>query len=220
MGVKQRIMNKWGQTGSGFISFVILCVRGRTLKILRKKRTGCWINNNYIGILGYADDIFLLSPTRDGLQETCDDYATHHNLTFSTNSDYRKCKTKCLAFQKNTRNLKNIQLGKIELPWVQSTKHLGNKIMTTSNGMEQDVLEERAAYIEERAAYISMDNELLQEFHFAHPSTLVNVNNIYNSHVYGSTLWNLFSKEGKWKNHRMCHNETLTSYTGRRTNIL
>ena len=102
-------------------------------KILRKKRTGCWINNNYIGILGYADDIFLLSPTRDGLQEmvkTCDDYATHHNLTFGINSDYCKCKTKCLAFLKNTRNLENIQLGKIELPWVQSTKHLGNKIMT------------------------------------------------------------------------------------------
>ena len=117
-------------------------------------------------------------------------YATHHNLTFSTNSDYRKCKTKCLAFLKNTRNLKNIQLGKIELPWVQSTKHLGNKIMTTSNGMEQDTLEKRAAYI-------SKNNDLLQEFHLAHPSTLVNVNIIYNTHFYGSTLWNLFSKKSK-----------------------
>ena len=35
----------------------------------------------------------------------------------------------------------------------------------------------------------------MQEFHFAHPSTLVNVNNIYNTHFYGSRLWNLFSKE-------------------------
>ena len=42
---------------------------------------------------------------------------------------------------------------------------------------------------------ISKSNELLQEFHFAHPSTHVNVNNIYNTHFYGSTLWNLFSKE-------------------------
>ena len=127
---------KNGVKQGAVLSALLFCVYVDALfKILRKKRTGCWINNNYIGILGYADDIFLLSPTRDGLQEMvkpCDDYATHHNLTFSTNSDYRKCKTKCLAFLKNTRNLKNIQLGKIELPWVQSTKHLGNKIMTTS----------------------------------------------------------------------------------------
>ena len=54
--------------------------------------------------------------------------------------------------------------------------------------MEQDILEKRAAYI-------SRNNELLQEFHFAHPSTLLNGNNIYNTHFYGTTLWNLFSKE-------------------------
>ena len=59
--------------------------------------------------------------------------------------------------------------------------------MTTSNGMGRDVLGKRAAYI-------SKNNELLQEFHFAHPSTLVNVNS-YNTHFYGSTLCNLFSKE-------------------------
>ena len=129
---------KNGVKQGAVLSALLFCVYVDALfKILRKKRTGCWINSNYIGILGYADDIFLLSPTRDGIQEmvkTCNDFATQHDLTFSTNSDYRKCKTKCLAFLKNTRNLRNIQLGKIELPWVQSTKHLGNKIMTTSNG--------------------------------------------------------------------------------------
>ena len=107
---------KNGVKQGAVLSALLFCVYVDELfKLLRKKRTGCWINNNYIGILGYADDIFLLSPTRDGLQEmvkTCDNYATHHNLTFSTNSDYRKCKTKCLAFLKNTRNLKNTQLGK------------------------------------------------------------------------------------------------------------
>ena len=191
-----KFVMKNGVKQGAVLSALLFCVYVDALfKILRKKRTWCWINNNYIGILGNADDIFLLSPTRDGLQEmvkTCDDYATHHNLTFSTNSDYRKCKTKCLAFLKNTHNLKNIQLGKFELPWVQSTKHLGNKIMTTSNGMDQDVLDKRAAYI-------SKNNELLQEFHLAHPSALVNVNNIYNGHFYGSTLWKLFSK-GLWIN--------------------
>ena len=72
---------KNGVKQGAVLSALLFCVYVDELfKILRKKRTGCWINNNYIGILGYADDIFLLSPTRDRLQEmvkTCDDYATH-----------------------------------------------------------------------------------------------------------------------------------------------
>ena len=38
-------------------------------KLLRRKRTGCWINDMFIGIVGYADDLLLLSPTIDGLQD-------------------------------------------------------------------------------------------------------------------------------------------------------
>ena len=85
--------------------------------------------------------------------------------------------------------------------------------------MEQDVLGKRAAYI-------SKNNELLQEFHFA-PSTLVNVNNIYNTHLYGSTLWNLFSKEVNkieklwnvsqrniYKLHRKMHKYLIEPITG------
>ena len=62
-------------------------------KILRKRKVGCWINGVYLGILGYADDIFLLSPTLDGLQnmiDTCSEYGKEHGLTFSTNSEPKK----------------------------------------------------------------------------------------------------------------------------------
>ena len=38
-------------------------------------------------------------------------------------------------------------------------------------------------------------NELSQEFHYAHPSTKVKINNIFNTHFYGSQLWDLFSVE-------------------------
>ena len=54
--------------------------------------------------------------------------------------------------------------------------------------MKQDVMEKRAGYI-------SKNNEIVQEFHYAHPKTLVKINNIFNSHFYGSTLWDLQSKE-------------------------
>ena len=48
---------------------------------------------------------------------------------------------------------------------------------------------------EKRARYINKNNELCQEFFFSHPSTLFEINSIYNSHFTGSNLWDLFSKE-------------------------
>ena len=44
-----------------------------------------------------------------------------------------------------------------------------------------------------RARYISKNVEINQEFHFAAASTRVQVNKIWNTHFYGSPLWNLFS---------------------------
>ena len=38
-------------------------------RILRNSKTGCYIGQYYAGCYGYADDLFLLSPSRDGLQE-------------------------------------------------------------------------------------------------------------------------------------------------------
>ena len=47
---------------------------------------------------------------------------------------------------------------------------------------------------EKRAQYIAKNNELTQEFHYAHPSTKVLASNIFNGHFYGAPLWDLFSQ--------------------------
>ena len=49
--------------------------------------------------------------------------------------------------------------------------------------------------MEKRTLYINRVNELNQEFHYAHPLTEVKINNIFNTHFYGSQLWYLFSVE-------------------------
>ena len=56
------------------------------------------------------------------------------------------------------------------------------------NGQKQDIKIQRATYI-------AKNNELMQEFSFCHPNTKVKTNNIYNSHLTGSVLWDLFSPE-------------------------
>ena len=76
------------------LSAILFCVYVNDLyKLLRKRRSGCWINGHYMGILGYSDDILLLAPTVDSLKDmvkSCEDYAINHNLEFSTNSIPKK----------------------------------------------------------------------------------------------------------------------------------
>ena len=71
------------------LSAVLFCVYiDDLIKKLRKEGNGCWVNGEFVGIIVYADDIVLLSPTLDGLQqmiESCSAYAKCHNLSFSTN---------------------------------------------------------------------------------------------------------------------------------------
>ena len=155
------------------------------------RSAGCWIKGTYHGIFGYSDDNFLLAPSLSALQEmlkSCEEYARLHNLKFSTHPLPKKCKTKCIAFLKKKRDLPNLKLCGNNLPWVNSGKHLGNTIESKINGMQLDLKQKRAAYI-------SKNNELLQEFGFSHPETLLKVNSIYNTHFTGSPLWNIFSEE-------------------------
>ena len=55
------------------LSAILFCIYINDLiNELRKNREGCWVNGGYVGILVYADDIALLSPTIDGLQNMID----------------------------------------------------------------------------------------------------------------------------------------------------
>ena len=153
-----------------------------------------WMEQSFLGITGYADDNFLLSPTLDGLQEmleTCEQYADEHNLKFSTDPDPKKCKTKCLAFLNKERPiLRKMKLCGNDLNWAPNGKHLGNKIENNIKGMNKDLLEKRARFIDR-------NSELNQEFYFAHPRTKFKMNNIFNTHFSGSPLWDLFGPEAE-----------------------
>ena len=158
-------------------------------KILKKKRSGCWIDGFFLGLFGYSDDNFAIAPTVSALNDmmkTISDYASEHNLRFSTDPNPRKCKTKVMAFLKKPRPLPQVLLGQVALPWVNQCTHLGNTIRNVSDGFQENMKIKRAKYI-------SKNCEINQEFHFAAASTRVQVNRIWNTHFSGSPLWNLFS---------------------------
>ena len=148
-------------------------------------------SNNYHGIFGYTDDNWVLAPSLGSLQDmltTCENYAKCHNLKFSTDPDPVKCKTKLMAFMKRPRQLPNLILCGVSLPWVNKIKHLGNIITNTMDGYQMDTKVKLAKYVDRC-------NSLNQEFHYAHPFTMIKLNSIYNSHHTGSQLWDLGSRE-------------------------
>ena len=54
----------------------------------------------------------LLAPTRAALQDminTCVEYANEHNLTFSTEINPKKSKTKCMIFLKKQREVEQLK---------------------------------------------------------------------------------------------------------------
>ena len=156
--------------------------------LLERRRSGCWVNGFFLGLLGYSDDNVCLAPSLNALQdmlETCEKYAAEHNLKFSTHPNPSKCKTKTMAFLKTPRLLPSIYLCGNPLPWTTSCKHLGINIENKINGCEEDIKIKNAQYV-------GKNIELNQELFFAHPVTKVRLNSIYNSHYYGSPLWNLF----------------------------
>ena len=163
------------------------------ITLLRKSGFGCRIDKFFLGVLGYADDLLLLSASRSGLQAMvtiCEKFAKMRKLKFSTNANPIKSKTKCIIFAKGRAakgNFAPIFLNGDPLPWVERVKHLGN-ILQSDNSMRDDTLMKRGKLI-------GKIHSLLQEFHYVDPSVLVRILNIHVTAFYGSSLWDLYSKE-------------------------
>ena len=67
------------------------------LIILREAGFGCHVGSFFVGCLGYADDLLILSASRSGLQtmvNICQKFTEKKNLKFSTNPGASKSKTK------------------------------------------------------------------------------------------------------------------------------
>jgi hypothetical protein len=159
--------------------------------ILKKSGLGCMINGLYYGLLGYADDCALLSPSWEALQELlniCQKYFELHGIKISVNVNLKKTKTKCLAF--NTKSVPaNIMLYNKPLPWVDSYKHLGHLVHTDEH-TSHDIYAKRGEFISNLHA-------LRQELGSQHPDVFMRLVLIYLSSMYGSNLWDLYSEAAR-----------------------
>ena len=121
--------------------------------LLSRSGSGCSIENFYAGCFAYADDIFLISASRSGLQDMlniANKYVEEHNISFSTNKDPSKSKTKGVVFSRKKLNFEPepLVLNNAKLPWVHQAKYLGNEIEDIPTGLSKDVKIKRARFIE------------------------------------------------------------------------
>ena len=144
-----------------------------------------------MGATGYADDLILLSPSRDSMArmlKICQDYGVQHNLVFSTDPNPKKSKTKCIYFcGKNTVDQYPAKLtldGK-PLPFVPPATHLGHELQQ-SGTMDQDAKVKRARFIAD-------STDIRETFSFAETDQVLSAIKVYCGHFYGSMLWDFTS---------------------------
>ena len=163
------------------------------LILLESSGFGCHIKNYYYGSSAYADDIVLMSPSRNGLQvmlDICVEYFNEHEIIISTNENIEKSKTKCIFFShtKSDVNPASIVLKGVPLPWVDSWPHLGNDLnkhnlcIKAGSNMDED-LEKK------RRKFVGKCHTLMQEFGFTSPEIKLKIISIYALSFYGSVLW-------------------------------
>ena len=131
-----------------------------------------------------------MSPTRNGLRnqlQLCEKYAEENNISFLTNPDSSKSKSKCIYFTcGHYRKPVKVVFNHQKLPWVSQVDYLGHIIHESGS---QDVDCRKA-----RGSYIGSSTELLGIFHFCSPLQKLSAVQTYFCSFCGSNIWNLFSK--------------------------
>lgn len=119
-----------GVKQGGVLSPTLFCLYvDGLLSNLKRSGVGCHIGNNYVGSIGYADDLLLLTPTLNSLKtmiKICEDYATQYDIKFNGS------KSQLMVFGNQTVNSDVYVFGdKVEV--VDEIKYLGYYISKDCN---------------------------------------------------------------------------------------
>tara|TARA_B110000196_G_scaffold307115_1_gene306393 strand:+ start:336 stop:1349 length:1014 start_codon:yes stop_codon:yes gene_type:complete len=154
----------------------------------RLNDSGCGsrIEELFYGAWGYADDIGLVAPSRDSLQQMiniCQQFFQEHGIHISVNPDINKTKTKLIFFGVEGECLP-LCLGSRPLPVVKQWEHLG-VLISSDESTDHDLALKKGAFI-------GKVHNLQQELGKQDPGVFIKLVKIYLLHLYGSSLWDIF----------------------------
>ena len=143
------------------------------------------MGHHFVGALGYADDLILLSPTVYGMKtmiKICEVYANDHSILFNGN------KSKYLIFGKYKTKYRydpKIEVNNEIVPRCKTALHLGHLLDTekTNESLVEDAIKNF-----NRSAY-----GLMSKFGNCNGITKNKLFHQYCSAMYGSQLWDLTS---------------------------
>jgi len=138
-----------GVKQGGVASPVLFCIYiDDLLARLAQSGVGCFIGFNFVGVLGYADDIVLIAPTPSAMRQLlliCDTYAVAYDIMFNAN------KSKMYFGAQNRRSLHNamkeciFEIRGNQILRVDSFSHLGH-IITSNLDDSEDILQKSLFY--------------------------------------------------------------------------
>ena len=122
----------------------------------------------------------------------CEKYAERNNITFSTDENPVKSKTKVIYMcgdEKVRKYPKKLQLNGRNLPYVSSGTHLGHELSQACDAKLDTKIK--------RARYIDRTTDVIDNFRFAHPKQILRAVEIHCGDYYGSMLFQLFSESAE-----------------------
>ncbi len=171
-----------GVKQDGVLSPVLFTVYiDELLSRLKHSGYGCRIGHVYVGALGYADDVSLLSPTKHGtnqLLKTCSEFALEYHMSFNPK------KSKHIVF--GSQQDIDIFFSGAKIDNVHNELHLGNPI-------GRDNLEN--AITKGVNDLYRQTNLLMTLFGKASPVVRYKLFNSFAMCLYGSQLWDLSNKK-------------------------
>ena len=139
----------------------------------------------FVGVLVYADDFVLLTPTPNAMRELltiCDDFSSEFDVTFNS------MKSKCLYFhaktaKKTDATLPDFFIGGNHIEFVESWNHLGHTLYVN--------LDDSSDILKRRSSLVAQANDVLCYFGNLAVVTKLKLFLAYCSSLYGSQLWDI-----------------------------
>jgi hypothetical protein len=155
------------------------------LQRLEASQIGCVVGGEYVGVLGYADDVTLLAPTAQALKamlQICEEFGREFHIT------YNPKKTVCIHFKGKAVKCETpvVSLNSSQLQWHSTVKHLGCYV-------SQNLTEEHEIKAK-RGNFIGLVNGLCSTFNNVKTEVVAEIFNRQCCHFYGCETWSLMDK--------------------------